>query len=35
MILAGHLFVFAQALIFARLAITLSQWEFLQLFGVG
>jgi hypothetical protein len=30
----GHPFVFILSLIFARLAITLSEWEFLQLFGV-
>jgi hypothetical protein len=31
----GHPFVSICALIFARLAITLSEWEFPQLFGVG
>jgi hypothetical protein len=31
----GHPFVSTDPLIFARLAITLSEWEFLQLFGVG
>jgi len=33
--ISGHPFVSIDALIFARLAITLSGWEFLQLFGVG
>ena len=32
--MAGRLFVFTYTLILARLAITLSQREFLQLFGV-
>jgi len=32
--MVGHLFVFTRPLILARLAITLSGWEFLQLFGV-
>jgi hypothetical protein len=30
----SHLYVSIDPLIFARLAITLSEWEFLQLFGV-